>query len=122
MNQKRWDESLALSKRLLELDPLGFWNVHLGEHYRTKGDHALALEHFRRAVDLDHDNAAARWQLGRALLEGGRTEEAITELETARRLDPESSDYRLQLAAAYEKAGRREEAAHLREHASGAKP
>ncbi|HMA29760.1 MAG TPA: tetratricopeptide repeat protein, partial [Thermoanaerobaculia bacterium] len=122
MTQKRWDESLALSQRLLELDPLGWWNVHLGEHYRAKGDRALALQHFRRAVDLDHDNAAARWQFGRALLEDGRTDEAVTELETARRLDPESSDYRLELAAAYEKAGRTADAARLRALAAGAKP
>ncbi len=122
MTQKRWDESLALSKRLLELDPLGFWNVHLGEHYRAKGDHALALEHFRRAVDLDHDNAAARWQFGRALLEVGRTEEAIPELESARRLDPESSDYRQELAAAYEKAGRTADAARLRAEGAAPKP
>ena len=122
MDQKRWDESLALSKRLLELDPLGWWNVHLGEHYRAKGDLTLALSHFRRAVDLDHDNAAARWQLGRALLEGGRTAEAIPELETARRLDPDSSDYRTELAGAYEKAGRAADAARLRAEADGPKP
>ncbi len=117
MNQKRWDESLALSKRLLELDPLGWWNVHLGEHYRAKGDRALALQHFRRAVDLDGDNAAARWQFGRALLEEGRTSEAISELETARKLDPESSDTRSTLADAYEKAGRAADAARLRAEA-----
>ena len=122
MNEKRWDESLALSKRLLELDPLGFWNVHLGEHYRAKGDRMLALEHFRRAVDLDHDNASARWQFGRALLEVGRTEEAIPELETAHRLDPESSDYRQELAAAYEKAGRTADAARLRAEGAAPKP
>ncbi len=122
MGEKRWDESLALSKRLLELDPLGWWNVHLGEHYRAKGDRALALQHFRRAVELDPDNAAARWQLGRALLEDGRTDEAVSALEAAHRLDPESSDYRRTLADAYEKAGRPADAARLRAEAGGPKP
>ena len=121
MNERRWDESLALSKRLVELDPLGWWNVHLGEHYRAKGDRALALQHFRRAVDLDRDNAAARWQLGRALLEDGRIDEAVSQLEEARRLDPEAADTRKTLAEAYERAGRVADAARLRAVA-GRKP
>ncbi|HVO50013.1 MAG TPA: tetratricopeptide repeat protein, partial [Thermoanaerobaculia bacterium] len=121
MNERRWDESLALSKRLVELDPLGWWNVHLGEHYRAKGDRALALQHFRRAVDLDRDNAAARWQLGRALLEDGRIDEAVSQLEEARRLDPEAVDTRKTLAEAYERAGRVADAARLRAVA-GRKP
>ena len=122
IQQKRWDESLALSKRLLELDPLGWWNVHLGEYYRAKGDRALSLKHFRLAVDLDRDNATARWQLGRALLEDGRLDEAVTELETARRLDPEASDYRSTLADAYEKAGRAADAARLRAEGRTSRP
>ncbi|HTS01729.1 MAG TPA: tetratricopeptide repeat protein, partial [Thermoanaerobaculia bacterium] len=121
MNERRWDESLALSKRLIELDPLGWWNVHLGEHYRAKGDRALALQHFRRAVDLDAENAAARWQLGRALLEDGRIDEAVSQLEEARRLDPEAADTRKTLAEAYERAGRVADAARLRAVA-GPKP
>ena len=114
MKQSRWDESLALSKKLLELDPLGWWNVHLGEHYRAKGDHDLALQSFRRAVDLDAENLAARWQYGRTLLEAGRTAEATTQLEAALRLDPDSVEARSVLADAYERAGRAPEAAALR--------
>ncbi len=122
MRQKRWDESLALSKRLLELDALGYWNVHLGHHYVAKGDRALALVQFRRAVDLDRNSAAARGELGRVLLGDGRLDEAIPELETANRLDPESRSYRRALAEAYEKAGRPADAALLRAQASGPKP
>ncbi len=120
MDEKRWDESLALSKRLLELDPLGFWNVHLGEHYLAAGDHTRALEQVRRAVDLDRNSGPARSGLGRVLLADGRIDEAVPELETAHRLDPEDGFVRRSLAEAYEKAGRTADAARLR--AAGPKP
>ena len=70
-----------------------------------------------------HDNFRPRaGELGRSLLEDGRTDEAIPELETAHRLDPESSDYRQALAEAYEKAGRPADAARLRAEAAAPKP
>lgn len=119
VKQKRWDESLALSKRLLELDPMGYWNVHLGEHYRAKGERALALEQFRRAVELDANLPNAQWELGRFLLEEGRVAEALPHLEIAHRLDPEAPQARLSLADAYEKSGRPADAARLR---AGAAP
>jgi serine/threonine protein kinase/tetratricopeptide (TPR) repeat protein len=122
MNQKRWDESLALSKRLLELDPMGFWNVHLGEHYLKKGDRALALEQFRRAVDLDPNLPNARYELGHFFLVDGRLDDAVPQLEAACRLDPESPNYRRALEQAYEKAGRPADAARLRAEADGRKP
>ena len=118
IKEKRWDESLALCKRLLELDPQGFWNVHLGEHYLAAGDRMKALEQFRRAVELDANSGPARGALGHMLLVDGRLDEAVSELETAHRLDPEDGGFRKWLAEAYEKAGRPADAARLR--ASGA--
>jgi serine/threonine-protein kinase len=118
MNKKRWDESLALSKRLLELDPMGFWNVHLGEHYLKKGDRALALEQFRRAVDLDPNLPNARFELGHFFLVDGRLDDAVPQLEAAYRLDPESPNYRVTLAEAYDKSGRAADAARVRATAS----
>ncbi len=114
MKEKRWDESLALSKRLLELDPLGWWNIHLGEHYRAKGDRDLSLAHFRRAVELDSGNAAAHSELGKTLLEYGRASEALPELEAAYKADPTPTALRDALAAAYEKLGRPADAARVR--------
>jgi TolB-like protein/Tfp pilus assembly protein PilF len=114
MQQKRWDESLALCTRLLALDPLGFWNVHLGEHYLAAGDRAKALEQFRRAVELDSSSGPARGALGHMLLVDGRLDEAVSELETAHQLDPEDGGFRGWLAEAYEKAGRPKDAALLR--------
>jgi eukaryotic-like serine/threonine-protein kinase len=122
MNEKRWDESLALSKRLLELDPMGYWNVHLGEHYLKKGDRALALEQFRRAVDLDPNLPNARYELGHFFLVDGRLGDAVPQLEAACRLEPESPTYRRALEQAYEKAGRQADAARLRAEADGRKP
>ena len=115
MKEKRWDESLALSKRLLELDPMGYWNVHLGEHYRARGDRTLALEQFRRAVELDANLPNAQWELGRFLLEEGRVAEALPHLEIANRLDPAAPVFRRSLADAYEKSGRPADAARLRD-------
>jgi predicted Zn-dependent protease len=108
--------------RLLALDPLGFWNVHLGEHYLAAGDRAKAREQCRRAVELDANSGPARGALGHMLLVDGRLDEAMSQLETAHRLDPEDGGFRRWLVEAYEKAGRSADAARLRAETAGRTP
>ncbi|MBU1692882.1 MAG: tetratricopeptide repeat protein, partial [Verrucomicrobia bacterium] len=50
---------------------------------------AEAIESYRRAVALAPLNAGLRYNLGAALLEAGRSEEATQELGEAVRLDPD---------------------------------
>jgi Flp pilus assembly protein TadD len=56
----------------------------------------------------------AQTLLGRALLQTGQVEEAITHLEEAAKLDPQNPNVRYSLAAAYGRAGRKDEAEQQR--------
>ena len=49
---------------------------------------------------LDPKNGAARYQLGRSLLEGGDADGAVVELEAAARLEPKQPVVQQALAAA----------------------
>ena len=53
----------------------------LGNAYFTKQDYELAVEHFRRAVELDPNYSAAWKMLGRALEKSNHKEEALTIFE-----------------------------------------
>lgn len=48
----------------------------LGNEYLRRGELNAAVEHFRRAVELDPDYSAAWKLLGKALNAGGRVDEA----------------------------------------------
>ena len=55
------------------------------------------------------------WSLGRALLDLGETERAVTELEKGAALAPESADLHFALARAYQRAGRADDAERARQ-------
>jgi tetratricopeptide (TPR) repeat protein len=63
-----------------------------------------ALSNAERAVELDASAPGSRELLGRALLETGKTEAAIKELEIASRLAPNYPEVHFNLARAYTKA------------------
>lgn len=57
-----------------------------------------AIEHYRRALELDPSSAGAHGGLGLVLAQTGEVDEGIAELETAIALDPNYSSARLNLA------------------------
>jgi predicted Zn-dependent protease len=63
-----------------------------------------ALSNAERAVQLDPEAAGGHELLGRSLLEVGKTEAAIKELEIASRLAPNYAEVHFNLARAYTKA------------------
>jgi len=71
---------------------------------------ATSLQDSQKAVSIAPESAEARYVLGRALLEGGNLEAAISDLETARRLAPDSAKVHFNLARAYSRANRATEA------------
>lgn len=88
--RSQWAEATALLERCRkELKPGAGWSsrVHalLGVCYRQAGDAVQELAAFRRAVLDEPTWSAARTGLGTALLSAGRVDEAIAELEIARR-------------------------------------
>lgn len=77
-------------------------------------DPEAGLPYAEQAVELAPGLAEAHYLLGLLLLNTGRTERAIQELETARRLSPQEAKIYFQLGRAYASANRREDAARAR--------
>jgi len=69
-----------------------------------------AMSAAQHAVELDSQSAGAHELLGRALLELGKIEPAVKELETASKLAPNYPGVHFSLARAYTKAKRAEDA------------
>jgi TolB-like protein/DNA-binding winged helix-turn-helix (wHTH) protein/Flp pilus assembly protein TadD len=84
---------------------------HLAALYSHQGRIDEALEHARKAVELNPSDAHALYWEGAALLFAGRIDEAIRVLETARRYEPGPSVGRgINLALAYFIVGRSKDA------------
>jgi tetratricopeptide (TPR) repeat protein len=60
----------------------------LGLGWFTAGDLSEADRFFRKALEINPDSSAAHLHLARLLLEEGKVEEAVRELDTVRNLDP----------------------------------
>jgi tetratricopeptide (TPR) repeat protein len=67
---------------------------------------ASAVTEFEAEIKLNPDDADAQYQLGKTLLEQGRTREALPHLQAAEKLSPDLADVHNQLQIAYRKAGR----------------
>ena len=65
--------------------------VQEGREAVLSGELDRALEHFRRALEMDRDNAVAHLSLGIALKLKGQPSEARAALEQARKLDPKGA-------------------------------
>jgi len=109
----RSDEALAEIKRAQELDPLSLTiNFHYGLCLFGMGRHEEALVQFRRTLDIDPTTGGqgSHWGIAMVYQRRGMYDEAIRELEEARRLDPRPSWRLTGDAEAYALAGRRSEA------------
>ena len=86
-----------------------------GVDRQRQGDLAGAAESYRRSLDLDGSNVAARSNLGAAFAALGRYDEAVAEYKQALTTAPEQVRPMLErnLALAWYKSGRLEEAAEL---------
>ncbi len=104
-------EAEAQYREVLETDPLHFDALRLLAAARLgQGDPAAAVDLFERASQVGPLDAGMRSNMGFALKELGRFDEAITACEEALQADPEFVDARFNLAAALFAVGRFEEA------------
>ncbi|MBO24863.1 MAG: hypothetical protein CMO65_06645 [Verrucomicrobiales bacterium] len=71
----------------------------------TEGNTLSALDHLRRAANLETDNAEIHATLGSLEFEAQHNEEAVTNLSKAVELQPDSPDYLTRLALAEYQAG-----------------
>jgi TolB-like protein/tetratricopeptide (TPR) repeat protein len=83
------DEAYALCKRAVELDD-GDSTCHslLAHVCLYRRAYELALQHMRRSVELNPNNAWNRADMGLVLTYAGRAEDALAYLAQARELDP----------------------------------
>ena len=109
------DRALAELKQELVISPHHLPAlVAIAVEYLRRTDSAVALPFAREAVENYPQSFEAHNILGRALVETGRLEVGMKELQQSARLAPESPQTHFALAAAYAKAGRKTEAAKER--------
>lgn len=87
--------------------------VTLGVAYLSAGDGVAAEAWFRKALEARPDDIEARFQLGKALLAQGRTDEAVATMRETYEADPGREDIGLRLAIVYEELERDQEAGAL---------
>ncbi len=107
----RTEESLAISYRAVELDPLDLQiNSHMGWHYCHARQYDFAIEQCRRTIEMEPNFHEAHWFLGWAYEQKSMYEEAITEFQKAVACSGDSARMRSELGHAYGLAGKRDEA------------
>jgi tetratricopeptide (TPR) repeat protein len=108
------EDAIPQLERALKIDPASsLTHANLGLALRGR-DMPRALEHMRRAVELKPDFMEARLNLGAALLDAGKADEAQAAFEAALEIDPGSAPAHLRLGSIYLERGRpREAASHL---------
>ena len=89
-SQKRFREAEAAFKRAIELNPRAVVaHLSLGDLYLIAMlQPREAIKAYRAALDVDPNHAGGHYGLGMGLAATGETDEAVAELEEARRLAP----------------------------------
>ena len=107
IEQKHSDEAIALLTRADSLQP-GTGEVHrlLGRAYHVQGMTDEAVDAYRRAIDLDGQDAWAMNNLGLILLEQQQAEEALPLLTKAVALRTDTPAFHNNLGMALEHTGR----------------
>jgi len=110
------DAALESFRRELQVKPDNVpAMLQIAFEYIKRNDYEQALPFAQKAVDAAPDFFVTHNALGRVLLEVGKVQEAIKELELGVKQAPDSPEMRFALARAYAKAGRREDARRERE-------
>jgi tetratricopeptide (TPR) repeat protein len=84
--------------------------LQLAFEYLKRGEFQSGVPYAREAAAALPNDFAARHVYGRLLLETGRVQEAVAQLENAVRLAPDSPQSHFALARAYSRAGRKQDA------------
>jgi tetratricopeptide (TPR) repeat protein len=109
------EAGMAAFRRVLSMQPSHVpAMLQLAFHLMKEGRYEEALPYAESAVQAQPDFFAAHNARGRALLETGDTDRAITALETAARLAPNSVQTWFTLARAYQRAGRADDVKRAR--------
>ncbi|HMG37486.1 MAG TPA: tetratricopeptide repeat protein [Blastocatellia bacterium] len=106
----RMDESLAASRKALELNPLDLeTNIHLGWHYYFARDYDRAIDIARTTLEMDSAFSEALWFTGWSFVQKGQYDDAIEAYKRSRSLQ-ENHEILAWLGHAYALSGDRKEA------------
>jgi adenylate cyclase len=107
----RMEESLTISMRALELDPLDLEiNAHLGWHYNHTHECDKAIEQCKKTIEMDPHFHEAHWFLGWAYEQKSMYREAIAEFQKGVDCSGGSARMQAQLGHAYALAGETDKA------------
>ena len=107
------EEAIKELEKAVSLDPtLVTAQVNLGEAYGRSPSHGPAkqVEQLHKVIALAPDFARAHLALGKSLLQDGKVNDAVNELQEATRLDPRSGEAHYQLGLALARSGKQQEA------------
>ena len=95
--EKRYDESVRLFTAYTSQKPDNVWGYYmLGLSSWKSGDRDQAVSAFRQAIEKDSTHIKSRINLSRVLLEQGKAQDALPEVEASLQLDSSSAEgYRL---------------------------
>jgi type IV pilus assembly protein PilF len=110
--QQKWKEALkyfkkALENRLYTTPHIPYINI--GDMYMVQRDYPKAIEAYQESKRFVIQDFTV-YRLGMALLEAGRTKDAIAELNEGTRMSPNNAEMRLALGLAHLKDGNRRNA------------
>src|SRR5205814_8960472 len=94
------ERTYAEIEKAYDLDPPGYLLL-LAEVSVIKGDYGIAIERFKRVIELDDNNWIARSELGLTYLTLGRNDEGIIEIQKAVDLSGRSNSSLSSLGYAY---------------------
>ena len=104
--RKEFEKAISLFQMGLSVEcSLPPESVYLGMIYRIKQDDETAEKMYRKALDVDPDNAAAYGSLGALCLTHNRIDEAIYFLEEAETVNPRAGIVHADLAICYARKG-----------------
>ncbi len=112
----RHPEALAEAMKAVELDPLSLIiNAVAGAQRYWAGRPELAIEQFRKVLEMDRGFPIARQFLGYSYIKLGRHREGVSELQSVAAEFPDTTLYTALLAEAHALAGQRPEALRVLE-------
>ncbi len=110
-HEKRYDDAVRLFSRYLEQKPSNVWGHYmLGLSTWKAGDNRAAESAYEIALSLDPRHEKSLLGLSRVLIEEGRADEALQEIEFAAEIDPNSSEVFRLMGRAYHELGRTDDA------------
>ena len=103
--KEEYDTAIEWRQKALALSEDSENYLNIGMIYRIKQDDENAEAMFRKALEIDPDNAAAYASLGALCISSNRIDEAIPLLEDAEAINPRSGIIHADLAICYARKG-----------------